>query len=185
MEARLINALFNRSQLIIKSTWLALTTCTKAESPRSKHLLRFPTVRSKEGKVWGANAMKHVAAGAHLPTPWLFYGNGQKIETTTARTAVSSPSASTRYSFLYSWGDWSAPYERTDRNGVEAYIQIFIWKHFDRNGSKWTQMKQVPLRIRKSWRSSAAVCFHLSRIRRLEMGGGVNTRSVFFVDFLP
>ena len=46
--------------------------------------------------------MKRVAAGAHLPTPWLFEPvNAQMIEPTTAWTAVSFPSGSTGYSFLY------------------------------------------------------------------------------------
>ena len=45
-------------------------------------------------------AVKRVAAGAHLPTPWLFE-NAQMIEPTTAWTAVSSPSGSTGYSFLH------------------------------------------------------------------------------------
>ena len=33
--------------------------------------LSSPVVGSRKGKL-GANAMKRVAAGAHLPTPWLF-----------------------------------------------------------------------------------------------------------------
>ena len=45
--------------------------------------------------------MKRVAAGAHLPTPWLLsLRNAQTLKPTTARTAVSSSSARARYSFL-------------------------------------------------------------------------------------
>ena len=46
--------------------------------------------------------MKRVAAGAHLPPlGFLSLRNAQTIELTTAWTAVSSPSASTGYSFLH------------------------------------------------------------------------------------
>ena len=46
--------------------------------------------------------MKRVAAGAHLPTPWLFsLRNAQTIEPTNVWAAVSTPSARTRYSFLH------------------------------------------------------------------------------------
>ena len=46
--------------------------------------------------------MKRVAAGAHIPA-WLFEPakRPNDIEPTTAWTAVSSPSASTRYAFLH------------------------------------------------------------------------------------
>ena len=44
--------------------------------------------------------MKRVAAGAHLASPWLLsLQNVETIETTTAWTAVSSPSASTKYAW--------------------------------------------------------------------------------------
>ena len=47
---------------------------------------------TRERKKLGAYAMKRVAAGAHLPTPWLLsLRNAQTIDPTTARTAVSSP----------------------------------------------------------------------------------------------
>ena len=46
------------------------------------------------------NAMKRVAAGAHPSTPWLFEPAKRPDEQTTACAAVSSLSASTRYSFL-------------------------------------------------------------------------------------
>ena len=65
----------------------------------------FPSIKLKKGKL-GSNAMKRVAAGAHLSTPWLFepakmprresrlLPGHQTIEPTTAWTAVSFPSAS-------------------------------------------------------------------------------------------
>ena len=48
--------------------------------------------------------MKRVAAGAHLPTPWLFEP-AERREPTTALTALSSPSARTRY-FVFTL-EWS------------------------------------------------------------------------------
>ena len=47
--------------------------------------------------------MQRVAASADLPTPQFFWamGNAQKTEPTAAWTVVSSPSASTMYSFLH------------------------------------------------------------------------------------
>ena len=57
--------------------------------------------QEKEKRKLGAYAMKCVAAGAHLATPcFLSLRNAQTIEPTNAWTAVSSLSASTRYSFL-------------------------------------------------------------------------------------
>ena len=50
--------------------------------------------------------MKRVAAGAHLPYPWLFEPakRPDDIEPTTAGTAVSFPSASTSHTFLqFGW----------------------------------------------------------------------------------
>ena len=53
-----------------------------------------------KGKL-GAHAMKRVAAGAHLLTPFSPLRNAQAIQPTTAWAAVSSPSGSTGYSFLH------------------------------------------------------------------------------------
>ena len=55
---------------------------------------------SRKKRKVGANAMKRVAAGAHLPTSWLFEPAKRPIEPTTAWTAVSSLSVSTRYPVL-------------------------------------------------------------------------------------
>ena len=53
----------------------------------------------RKGKL-GAYAMKRVAAGADLPTPWLFEpAKPPTIQPITAGSADSSPRASTRYSF--------------------------------------------------------------------------------------
>ena len=52
----------------------------------------------KKGKL-GANAIKRVAAGAHLPTPWLFEPG--KCPDDRDDYCRDSPSASTRYSFLH------------------------------------------------------------------------------------
>ena len=59
------------------------------------------SVNMEKRKV-GALAMKRVAAGAHLPTPWLFEpAKRSDDKPTTALAAVSSPSASTWYTFLH------------------------------------------------------------------------------------
>ena len=66
-------------------------------------LLQRPIARDKD-RNFGANAMKRVAAGAHLLTPWLFsLRNAQKIEPNAAWAAVSSSNANIRYSFLLEW----------------------------------------------------------------------------------
>ena len=55
----------------------------------------------------GAYAMKRVAAGSHLPTPWfLSLPNAQTIEPTSAWPAVSTTSAIARYSFSRLSGLW-------------------------------------------------------------------------------
>ena len=64
------------------------------KAPSTRHSGR------KNGGKLGAYAMKRIAAGAHLPT-FLSLRNAQTIEPITACTAVSSPSASTGYSFLH------------------------------------------------------------------------------------
>ena len=48
----------------------------------------------------GAYAMKRVAAGAHLPTPW-FFEPAKRPDDRADYCAVSTPSGSTRYSFLH------------------------------------------------------------------------------------
>ena len=55
-------------------------------------------MEKKEGKL-GANAIERVAAGAHLPAPWLFEP-AKRPDDRADWTAVSSPSGSTGYSFL-------------------------------------------------------------------------------------
>ena len=56
----------------------------------------------------GTKAMKRIAAGADLPTPWLFEPAKRPDDRadycTTAWIAVSSPSARARYTFLQSSG---------------------------------------------------------------------------------
>ena len=55
---------------------------------RSFDAISFLITEGKKGKL-GANPMKRVAAGAHLPTPWfLCLRNAQTIEPTTAWTAL-------------------------------------------------------------------------------------------------
>ena len=51
------------------SNEFALTPLPLISKIRRKWTITF--LKEKEGKL-GANAMKRVAAGAHLPTPWLF-----------------------------------------------------------------------------------------------------------------
>ena len=73
----------------------------------------------KEGNL-GAYAIKRVAAGAHLPTPWLFsLRNAQTIEPTTALTAVSFPSASTRYSFSHLSGAGRAVWANSGEDSAQ------------------------------------------------------------------
>ena len=56
-------------------------------------------VIKKEKRKLASYAIKRVATNAHLG--FLSLRNAQTIEPTTARTADSFPSASTRYSFLH------------------------------------------------------------------------------------
>ena len=68
--------------------------------------------------------MKRVAANAHLLNPWLFEPAKptDDIEPTNAWTALSSSSASTKYSFLQLSEMWRALW----RNCVEGFGPISI-----------------------------------------------------------
>ena len=67
----------------------------------------------------GAYAMKRVAAGAHLPTLWLFEP-AKRPEPTTACAAVFSPGANNRYSFT--WVNWVAPLRLGRRRTVVIFL---------------------------------------------------------------
>ena len=58
-------------------------------------------MQEKGKRKLGAYGRGRIAAGAHLPTPWLFEPAKHPDDRADyCVTAVSSPSASTRYSFL-------------------------------------------------------------------------------------
>ena len=68
----------------------------------SSQRLAFSVEEKEKDEKFGAYAMERVAAGAHLPTPWLF--EPAKRPDDRADYCVNCsflPSASTKYSFLH------------------------------------------------------------------------------------
>ena len=80
----------------------------------------FGTCYEKEGREVGCNTMNRVAAGAHLPTPWLFVSAKRPDDRADyCLAAVSSPSATTEYSFLHLSGLERALWANSDEGSAQ------------------------------------------------------------------
>ena len=94
----------------------------------------LPWFEKKEGK-FGAKAMKRVAAGAHLPTPWLFWANCR------AWSRNSAPCIS----------NYCTPQKRSSRNESTGWQSDFIlWTSAESN-FYITRTFFRPWRVRIMW----------------------------------